>query len=787
MTIDQTEQSSAAAGDPASAWSSCADTCEDSPALPPPADADGSVFRSTNTTNSSIRSAVSSGTTSSGGGGGGVLRGTLLYRRNMSAKKVWKSSMRMYAVLDMSAAEGASSLTCYRFENLSKKEANAAYGPTELVRSDGSQGMSNVRTCLELPAHLPWTVRDVANDPAAFMVEIPVEDGLTSLTSRQGAKDTEAAEAAAVVVGPTDSYDDVDADDDAYDYENDEDDDGMYIFWGDNDGEDDADVGDIVDSIRTESTASSAKYDMDIVPNQVEVDLLRAASRRRSYVRYALRCPTKRNEKALWLTAFQKVGRLQTESRRKRSIFGTTSTIRQNNSRIRRGRGVDLARHSMKLDKDAIDGGENDNTVGSFGEDDNAVKEFRVRPSYNYPHRWMTHEELTDEMLCPSAEVHDLRLPAAQAPERREVGLLRVEVLQCLGLPRPKGKTASISPSPVVYLVCGPYAFATDVVPQCTEPMWLRSMRRACQIPIHHGYARLFVGVFHDDGSKGPRDLFIGRAVVDISRLRPGATYDVTLPLRQSASVYSRRKRGAVRLRFDLDMSDAKQFVLSYLPSKRNRLGGQVGTTTVACADPKAFRNCALTVNGIHLPGKFSTDHFMALIREFKLVQKVVRQLSKQFVEDLVSWRYPVKSAFAFLAWMHCLYVNSATLIPVYIVSFTFLQLVTNYARCIIGGAAFRPATWEEIFTSLTGSSGKPGSGSCAESGTIHSLDGIVDKYDPIGRSIFTLLGFVGKTDEYFVGDVDTWALDEFVSCVLLRSEVWILCLFLPIFFSFSC
>ena len=239
-----------------------------------------------------------------------------------------------------------------------------------------------------------------------------------------------------------------------------------------------------------------------------------------------------------------------------------------------------------------------------------------------------------------------------------------------------------------------------------------------------------------------------------------------------------------MRLRFDLDMSDAKQFVLSYLPSKRNRLGGQVGTTTVACADPKAFRNCALTVNGIHLPGKFSTDHFMALIREFKLVQKVVRQLSKQFVEDLVSWRYPVKSAFAFFAWMHCLYVNSATLIPVYIVSFTFLQLVANYARCIIGGAEFRPATWEEIFASLTGSSGKPGS--CAESGTIHPLDGIVDKYDPIGRSIFTLLGFVGKTDEYFVGDVDTWALDEFVSCVdvLFRSEVWILlCLSLPIVF----
>ena len=431
---------------------------------------------------------------------------------------------------------------------------------------------------------------------------------------------------------------------------------------------------------------------------------------------------------------------------------------------MRRGRGVDLARQSVKLDKqDAI--GENNGVGGSLVEDglettahmEDAVKEYRVRPSYNYPHRWMTHEELTEEMLAASAEIHDLRLPPAIAP-KKEVGLLRVEVLQCLGLPRPKGKTAaSVNPNPVVYLVCGSYAFATDIVPQCTDPMWLKGMRRACQIPIHHGYARLFIGVFHDDGSKSPKDLFIGRAVVEVPRLRPGATYDVTLPLRQSASVYSRRKRGAIRLRFSFDISDEKQLVLSYFPSKRNRVAGQIGTTTVACADPKSFRNVALTVNGVHLPGKFSTDHFMAIIREFKFVQKVIRRLLVKFMEDLVVWRYPVKSAFVFIAWMHSLHVNSATMIPVYTSSFIFLQLVANYARCIVGGATLRPATWEEIFGSLTGSGAKK----------MHALDGIVDEYDPIGQSIFTLLGFMGKKDEYFVGNVDTFALDEFVSALL--------------------
>ena len=436
----------------------------------------------TNVSTNASTSASASTSTSTSTSGGGVLQGTLLYRRNLSAKKMsmWKSSMRMYTVLDMTQQhhhqqqEQASpsdishatssrdtmsgSLTCYRFEGLSKREANAAYAPTELKNGDSVryQGMSNVRTCLELPSYLPWTVRDVENDSSAFMVEIPVKEGLASIQSQSNDGDTVADVAGADV--SADSFDDDDDDDDDdenYDYADDEDDDGMYVFWGDGDDEE----GDNVeDSTRTTESASGSEIlNMDVVPNQVEVDLLQAAARRRPYVRYAFRCPTKRSEKALWLNAFQKVDRLATESRRKRGLFSTSalssvSTIRQSNSRMRRGRGVDLARQSKKLDKDAI----GENGVGGDGLEtshtDNAVKEYRVRPNYNYPHRWMTHEELTEEMLAASAEIHDLRLPPAIAPNE-EVGLLRVEVLQCLGLPRPKGKTAaSVNPNPVVYL-----------------------------------------------------------------------------------------------------------------------------------------------------------------------------------------------------------------------------------------------------------------------------------------------------------------------------------------------
>lgn len=266
-------------------------------------------------------------------------------------------------------------------------------------------------------------------------------------------------------------------------------------------------------------------------------------------------------------------------------------------------------------------------------------------------------------------------------------------------------------------------------------------------MPIYHGYARLFAGVFHRESKTSSKDAFIGRVAVELARLKPGCTYDVTLPLRLSTGVYSRRKLGAVRLRLTLSKFDAKDILLSYLPHRRNRTA-----TTVACGDPKSFRNVALTVHGKHLPGKFSTEALMATVRELTLVQKSVLSLAKKSVQDLIAWRHPVMSSFAFVGWMHCVRAGSATLAPAYLIGFALLNLVRNYARCVVGQKDFQPTRMEEMLAALKGSLMDGGRGIEVKKGT-HMGQG--------GLYLFQTLGLL-KADEYYVDGVDTYTHKEF-------------------------
>ena len=328
---------------------------------------------------------------------------------------------------------------------------------------------------------------------------------------------------------------------------------------------------------------------------------------------------------------------------------------------------------------------------------------FKIMPDYAYPNTFMNREELRAEMNQKSVLFHDLRV---KSKKNNEIGQLRVEILQCFGLP-----TTSLIREVSAYCVavCGSYAFKTDTMPPVANPMWLCKMRRAMLFPVFHAYARLFIGVF-DSNAEGSANYgngdFIGRIVIDIARLRAGSMYDITLPLRQSAHVFTRSQQGAIRLRFHLIWQSERSALMSYWPDDgKPKLKKPSTAAMVHCLDDTSFRNVAHTVHGIHMPGKFSMSLMKATMRELNFTRiHVLRYLRKREIYHLMYWQYPFISGFVFLAVMHSVYKNSVRYVPGHILTFLLLHLYKNYAYYGLDSKlqnGFMQPTIEELLNSL--------------------------------------------------------------------------------------
>ena len=267
------------------------------------------------------------------------------------------------------------------------------------------------------------------------------------------------------------------------------------------------------------------------------------------------------------------------------------------------------------------------------------TKELRVRPYHCFaPHKvFMTEDEIYQNMLRPSEivehvdssvepwckiaepELTEVERSHWGSPQDGRIGSLRVEVLGCVGISKYK---ADVS----VYLVCGDAAFATDVIHGSRSPMWPACSKRAACFPIFHAYVTLYVGVFDVTTiKKSENDIFFGRVAVDIASLRPDSEYDVSLALRASSFVYDRRPRGVVRFRLCLHWFSERAAILSYLHVPMHVGSAFVESPSIPCADPKTFRNVAVTIHGQELPGKYTRKAFQATMREFNLYQQNIR------------------------------------------------------------------------------------------------------------------------------------------------------------------
>jgi len=301
-----------------------------------------------------------------------------------------------------------------------------------------------------------------------------------------------------------------------------------------------------------------------------------------------------------------------------------------------------------------------------YGPEDDVDKKVRVKPHSAFPSStYMNEIELYQCMMAGSSNFEFLtsyldpsskntrRVKVSEMVRRQfgspkedgRVGSLRVEILGCVGLDRAK-------PDVSVYTVCGDCAFTTDSIDGSRSPMWPNSSRRAAVFPLHHAYARAYIGVFDTKQAKATEaDYFCGRVTIDVPSLRPDTEYDITFPLRVSSFIYDRRPRGVVRVRFSIHWFSARSAILSYLKRPRNPLAFSRQAKkfpSIPCGDPKTFRNVAVTVHGQDFPGKYTRGAFRATMREFNLSQQNIRFLMKVLILDCILYENPLMSIYLF-------------------------------------------------------------------------------------------------------------------------------------------
>ena len=658
----------------------------------------------------------------------------------------WK---RRYVVLNLMDE----SLSCYRYNSGQHTNNQGQNKATKFHRRSSMYGdcddLNNVTEnndvlALQIPARIPWFVKDVSNDSTLFMIEIEtVENDHAGTASTVGS--------------------DIDSDDD-----NSSGGESADFYLPENNNEDEFLDGE--DEFQEEddnaNDHNSLSLTTEILEGKLHRDIARAKQSGKP-LRFYCKCVKGGNEKVLWLKAFSRMNRLSSSFRKRKSLFRAlkTPTIRLTHSRTRSPASAAFARESKQLDKipeEVTAQSVNSAPTISFSSKTrwgSREREYKALPESVYPHRWMTQDELREELEKPSEVFHDLRqngckLDTPNNPSLQpEIGFLQLECMQGLGFPKLDRYSKTDA---VIYVVSGNYAFCTDVIKNQNNPMWLAKSQRACNIPLHHAYARVYVGVFNDE--KSMKDDFNGRVVLDIARLRPDCTYDVTLPLRLSAHVYSRRRRGAIRLRFRLHYHNLRSAITSYLPKAISlpRNFKPNTDTVVPCGSSRAFRNVAITAHGAHLPGRFSFQQLRATLREINFTRKQIMTIIKITVKGLREWENPFISAFIFFAWMHCVYSNAFSLVPAYVVSYFLLELLRNYAKYGLDGKAqrgFVPPSFEELFMGLLmntdgdkPSAIEPLDMRC-EATTIDDspvLDYTFDTHKPWGKPLFRAMGFMG-------------------------------------------
>lgn len=282
---------------------------------------------------------------------------------------------------------------------------------------------------LFLPSSVAWKMIDVKNDESLFVIEVPMplpEDCILYSSRRDvsGGKSRRRL--------------------------------SMRMMASSSSNRSRTSTADSVDGLsqRLDDMSASQDYDTDLQTTSPSLDDSEASSLNCDSLRHHVyfKCPNGGNEKSLWLRVGKKLGRLSSSSKTRMSKSIVAPVKPRATSRWRKFNqmGVDGSSDAQHLDRmlslrqsdfsetllleTSLHRELDEETSGGATTKSAHEEEFKVYPTYCYPHRWMTNEELTHEMLGSSAFFHDLSeqtenvLIGGSAP-RETIGRLELEML----------------------------------------------------------------------------------------------------------------------------------------------------------------------------------------------------------------------------------------------------------------------------------------------------------------------------------------------------------------------